>query len=144
MPADDNSLPPLTLARRALAIRDEAYHGFMEAQRTTIRHPAEARALADSVKQAKSRKLAAPASANVKTPAGVQVIPICGTITPFGSIFSLLFGSGMGGLMGFRESFAEAMGSPDVGAIVLEVDSPGGYVDLVPPRRATVRRSSPS
>lgn len=61
----------------------------------------------------------------------VAVIPITGLITPRGSFFSFLFGGG-GGLMEFRESFREAVNSPEIQGIVLDVDSPGGYVDLVP------------
>jgi hypothetical protein len=37
-----------------------------------------------------------------------------------------------GGLIDFRDAFREALNSPEIQAIVLDVDSPGGYVDLVP------------
>jgi hypothetical protein len=61
----------------------------------------------------------------------VAVIPLTGLITARGSFLSMLFGGG-GGLLDFRDSFREALNSPEVSAIVLDVDSPGGYVDLVP------------
>jgi signal peptide peptidase SppA len=61
----------------------------------------------------------------------VAVIPLTGLLTPRGSFFSMLFGGG-GGLVDFREAFREALNSPEIQAIVLDVDSPGGYVDLVP------------
>ena len=77
----------------------------------------------------------APASQPV---AGVAVIPLTGIITPHGSFFDFLFGGG-GGLVGFRDAFTEAVNSPDVSAIVIDVDSPGGLVDLVPETAAVVR-----
>lgn len=71
--------------------------------------------------------------------AGVAVIPLTGIITPQGSFLSFLFGGAPGGLQAFREAFAEALGSPDVSAIVIDVDSPGGLVDLVPETAAIIR-----
>jgi signal peptide peptidase SppA len=61
----------------------------------------------------------------------VAVIPLTGLITPRGSWLSMLFGGG-GGLIDFRDAFREALHSPEIQAIVLDVDSPGGYIDLVP------------
>jgi signal peptide peptidase SppA len=43
------------------------------------------------------------------------------------------------GLVDFRDEFRAAVQSPDVGAIVLDVDSPGGLVDLVPETAAEIR-----
>lgn len=61
----------------------------------------------------------------------IAVIPLRGTITPRGSLFSLIFGGG-GGLQLFREQFRMAMADSDVSSIVLDIDSPGGIIDLVP------------
>jgi signal peptide peptidase SppA len=69
----------------------------------------------------------------------VAVLPLTGVLTPRGSFLSLLFGGAAGGLMDFRAAFGEAVASPDVAAIVLDVDSPGGLVDLVPETAAEVR-----
>ncbi len=69
----------------------------------------------------------------------VAVIPLQGIITPQGSFFDFLFGGAPGGLMGFREAFRAAMASPDVSAVVIDVDSPGGLIDLVPETAAEVR-----
>ncbi len=80
---------------------------------------------------------AAPASQAQMT--GVVTIPLTGIITPQGSFFDFLFGGAPGGLLGFRESFREALASPDVSAIIIDVDSPGGLVDLVPETAAEVR-----
>ena len=67
----------------------------------------------------------------------VAVIPLRGLITPRGSFLSLLFGGG-GGLQAFRQSLREALGNDEVGAIVLDVDSPGGSVEMVPETAAEV------
>lgn len=61
----------------------------------------------------------------------IAVIPLRGTITPRGSLFSLIFGGG-GGLQLFREQFRMAVADGNVSAIVLDIDSPGGLIDLVP------------
>lgn len=68
----------------------------------------------------------------------VAVIPLRGTITPRGSLFSILFGGG-GGLQGFRAQFREAMADDTVSSIVIDIDSPGGLIDLVPETAAEVR-----
>lgn len=70
----------------------------------------------------------------------VAVIRLHGTIRPRGSWLSMLFGLG-GGLMAFREQFAEAMADDDVGAVVIDVDSPGGLIDLVPETAAQIREA---
>ena len=73
-----------------------------------------------------------PASARQRSADGteVAVIPLRGTITPRGSFFSLLFGGG-GGLQAFRDQFRQAMADGNVSAVVLDIDSPGGLIDLV-------------
>lgn len=68
----------------------------------------------------------------------VAVIRLHGVIRPRGSWLAMLFGLG-GGLVSFREQFREAMADPDVGAILIDVDSPGGQIDLVPETAAEVR-----
>lgn len=71
---------------------------------------------------------------------GVAIIPLKGLITPQGSLFSILFGFG-GGLAGFRASLREALSDSDVSTIVLDVDSPGGLIDLVPEAAAEIREA---
>jgi signal peptide peptidase SppA len=111
------------------AIRREALTRVMrEARRAMLAH---------SMPQANRPRAARPSS--VRAGGSVAVIPLCGIITPRGSWISRLFGGGEGGLQGFRASFREAMGSPDVGAIVIDVDSPGGVIDLVPETAAEIR-----
>lgn len=67
----------------------------------------------------------------------VAVIPLRGTITPRGSLFSLLFG-GSGGLQGFRQQFRQAIADGNVSAVVIDIDSPGGLIDLVPETAAEI------
>lgn len=73
-----------------------------------------------------------------KTRAGVAILPLQGVITPKASVLSMLFGGG-GGLSTFREQLREAVASPDVDAIVLDVDSPGGSVAMVEETAAEIR-----
>jgi signal peptide peptidase SppA len=72
----------------------------------------------------------------------VAVIPLQGVITPRG--FMSIFGSRGGGLQEFRRALREAVGSQDIGTIVLAIDSPGGRCDLVPETAAEVREATKS
>lgn len=85
--------------------------------------------------QAATREPLVPRKATDGT--DVAVIPLRGTITPRGSLFSLIFGGG-GGLQMFREQFRMAMADGNVSAIVLDIDSPGGLVDMVPETAAEI------
>ena len=60
----------------------------------------------------------------------VAIIPLQGIITPKGGFLSRLLGLG-GGLEGFRENLNEALGNDDIGSIVIDVDSPGGSIELL-------------
>lgn len=61
----------------------------------------------------------------------VMVIPLQGVLTPNVSFLALLFGI-ESGLNSFRRQLRNAAGDSDIGAIVLDIDSPGGVVDLIP------------
>lgn len=67
----------------------------------------------------------------------VAVIGLQGVITPKG--YFSFFGGDSGGLQGFRRALREAVASDDIGSVVINVDSPGGRVDLVPETAADVR-----
>jgi capsid assembly protease len=58
--------------------------------------------------------------------AGVAVIPICGTLVQKSG--SLRPYSGMTGYDGIRQNFLTALADPEVEAIALDIDSPGGEV----------------
>jgi signal peptide peptidase SppA len=61
----------------------------------------------------------------------VAVIPLKGLIVPEADLLSQMFGCG-GGLAQFRSDVAGAMANPDVKALVIDIDSPGGLVDMTP------------
>lgn len=74
-----------------------------------------------------------------KRSGSVAIVPLKGIITPGPmGLLSLLMGGG-GGLKAFKAQLAEAAADEEVGHIVLDVDSPGGLVDLVPETAAFVR-----
>lgn len=60
----------------------------------------------------------------------VAVIPIVGPIVPRADAFTEV--SGLTSVMGLQEALRAAVADPSVSAIVLDIDSPGGVVDLVP------------
>lgn len=70
---------------------------------------------------------------------GVAVLGLSGMLSPQVSLLSLIFGGGGSGLLGFRSQLRAAAADPDVKSIVLNIDSPGGYVDLIPETAADIR-----
>jgi capsid assembly protease len=124
---DDDTATPLTLGRSLWAIHPDVLPRLVEARRSV-------RALQGFARTSP----VAQDDESARAGRGVAVLPLTGVITPRGSLLSLLFGGG-GGLVDFRASFREAMSSPDVGAIVLDVDSPGGLIDLVPETAEEIR-----
>ena len=70
--------------------------------------------------------------------AGVSVVPLKGIVTPSASLFSMLMGGGTG-LDRFLSDFRSAVQDPETKAVVLDVDSPGGLVDMVPETAAAMR-----
>lgn len=95
---------------------------------------------ADEDDDAKHAATITRAAADTGVTGGVAVIPLRGVITPRPSILSIIFGGG-GGLLGFRSALRQAVASDDVAAIILDVDSPGGAVDLVPETAAEIREA---
>lgn len=68
---------------------------------------------------------------------GVAVIPISGPITPRATLFSDV--SGGTSMEGFTNAFHDAMDDRDVASILLDVNSPGGLVEMVPEAAAAIR-----
>lgn len=58
--------------------------------------------------------------------AGVAIIEVCGTLVQ--KLGTLRPWSGMSGYDGIRQNFLTALNDPDVKAIMLDIDSPGGEV----------------
>lgn len=122
----------IPLGRQTLAVRRDALPRLAQAaRRLMIAPPADLERLAQAMRSS-ARPHTAARGASQRAGGAVAVLPLTGILTPRGSLLSYLFGGGLGGLVDFREAFAEAVASPDVGAIVLDVDSPGGLIDLVP------------
>lgn len=67
----------------------------------------------------------------------VQVLPLYGVIIPKANLFADM--SGATSLQRFGSAFQQALADPDVGAILIDVDSPGGLVDGVPELAAEIR-----
>lgn len=74
----------------------------------------------------------------VATSGGIALLSLRGMITPRGGLLSMLLGRG-GGLQAFRAGLREAVSNPDISAIVIEVDSPGGVSSLLPETAAEIR-----
>jgi signal peptide peptidase SppA len=125
-PHSDVASVPLA-AGVAWAIRREALPRVAHA----CRHATPA-VLADLATLTAAAPRAARRPASQRAGGMVAVLPLTGILTPRGSFLSRLFGGGAGGLMDFREIFREAVANPDIGAIVLDVDSPGGLHTMVP------------
>lgn len=77
---------------------------------------------------------------SVEEESGVGVLPLHGVITPggMGGLLGLLLGSG-GGLDRFKASLLELAEDDSIKHIVLDINSPGGLVDMVPETARVVR-----
>lgn len=73
---------------------------------------------------------------------GVQVVGLKGVLMPMGFL-GMLFGL-ENPLDSFNRAFSEAIGDPEVGAVVLDVDSPGGVVDFIPETAAMINAAKGS
>lgn len=90
--------------------------------------------------QVEARIAAGPGSGgDAQVSAGIAVIPISGVIMPRASLFSDI--SGGTSVEGLRNSFAGAMQDERVKAVLFDIDSPGGTVDLVPELAADIREA---
>src|SRR5579862_49982 len=67
----------------------------------------------------------------------VAILTLYGVIMPRADLFSAI--SGAKGLNQFQQTFQQALADPSISAILLDVDSPGGQVDLVPETAAMIR-----
>lgn len=69
---------------------------------------------------------------------GVARVALRGILAPPSGLLAMLFGM-RNPLDEFSEAMRQAIADPDVGAIVVEVDSPGGVVDGIPEAAAMLR-----
>jgi signal peptide peptidase SppA len=70
----------------------------------------------------------------------VRVVRLHGAIVPRGNMMSDV--SGAVSLDRFGAAFRQAAAAPDTAAIVLDIDSPGGQIDLVPETVAMIRAAA--
>ncbi len=90
-----------------------------------------------SAEEIAERTGGAAAARPTRTVGAIAILPLYGVIFPKASMLGEM--SGGTSLARFRQSFREAMASPQVSAILLDVDSPGGIVDQVPETAAEIR-----
>lgn len=80
---------------------------------------------------------AKPSRRDAQRAGNIAVIPIYGVITPKADMFTEI--SGGTSVDRLRGAFHQALADETVSAIVLDVDSPGGQVDLVPELAGEIR-----
>lgn len=69
----------------------------------------------------------------------VAVLPLYGLLLPRYDLMAAM--SGATTMEGFRADLRAALADPDVATIVLDVDSPGGVMDMIPETAALLRRA---
>lgn len=89
-----------------------------------------------------AEQLSSPEAATRLVPArrsvgSVAVIPLAGYLTPKPTLFSILFGGTS--VEAFAREVVAALNDPTIGAVVLDVDSPGGEVYGVSEAAAAIR-----
>lgn len=72
----------------------------------------------------------------------VAVLPMCGVLMPRATMMSQF--SGGTSLQEFGSMLREAVNNPDVGSILIDIDSPGGSTSLVAETAALVREANAS
>jgi signal peptide peptidase SppA len=123
------------LQGRTWALKPEVLFGLLRARDRAFAYEASDFAL--DTESVESRRNAAP-----RRSGATAILPLKGVLRPQPSLFEMLFGmSSGGGLLGFRSSLATVMADPEVSSIVLDIDSPGGLVDLIPETAAMVREA---
>lgn len=92
-----------------------------------------------SAEEIQDRIGAGPAGRPRSQQGAVAVIPIYGVIMPRATMFSDI--SGGTALTRFSAALAEAANDPQIESILLDIDSPGGSVSLVPETAAMIRQA---
>jgi HK97 family phage major capsid protein/HK97 family phage prohead protease len=77
-----------------------------------------------------AERIGARSEPDAEAPPGIAVIQISGPIVPHATMMSDL--SGAASIADLQTQFRDALSSADVAAILFNIDSPGGSVDLVP------------
>lgn len=78
-----------------------------------------------------------PSGRDVQMVGSVALLPVYGVLFPKADLFGQM--SGGTSVQRLQESFRDALADDSVSAILLDVDSPGGSVDLIPELAAEIR-----
>lgn len=71
---------------------------------------------------------------------GIARVPLKGVLAPVGGLLALLFDI-EDPVTRFRQKLMAALGDESVGAVVIDIDSPGGSVDQIPETAAIIREA---
>jgi signal peptide peptidase SppA len=74
----------------------------------------------------------------------LAILPLIGAVLPRGDMMADMSGGGAINLTRFQREFAQVASDDSVGAILLEIDSPGGQIDLVPETAQMIRAARKS
>lgn len=85
------------------------------------------------------RRLPMPPKGKTNRVRDLAVIPLIGAIMPRGDAMEDMSGGGAVNLTRFQREFQTVADDDSVGAILLEIDSPGGQIGLVPETAAMIR-----
>lgn len=100
-----------------------------------------AEAAVDAIDGSEDKQAARPRGRPPAINGDVMVLPLKGVLTPNVSFLAMLFGI-ESGLVSFRRQLRNAAVDSEIGAIVMDVDSPGGVVDLIPEVAEEIRQAA--
>lgn len=90
-----------------------------------------------SVQEIEQRISGGPGRGRAQTSGAVAVVPLYGVLVPRANVMTAM--SGGTSLQQFGAALSQAASNPEVGSILIDVDSPGGAVELVTETAAMVR-----
>lgn len=90
-----------------------------------------------SPEEIQARIGAGPATQQVSKSSTVAILPLFGVLCPRADLMSQI--SGASSLEGFQASFRSAINDPEIDAVIINVDSPGGSTKFVTETAALVR-----
>jgi signal peptide peptidase SppA len=133
-PADEHAAPRPATSSTPWAVIPDLVPRLEQALRQTRELSPEAAQQVEAVARTAGR------GSRTLVSGAVGVLPIRGVITPRTSFLSMIFGGGPG-LDQLQAALREFVEDDDVGGIVLDIDSPGGSVSLVPETAALIREA---
>ncbi len=89
--------------------------------------------------RAQVRRVPMPPQGKTNIIKDIAIIPLIGMVFPRGDMMEDMSGGGAVNLVRFQREFQQVGNDESVGAILLEIDSPGGLVDMVQETAAMVR-----